>query len=392
MRLRAEGAVMSAHAAPREEVEVDVAIVGAGPGGSAAAAWLAAAGRRVLLVERSGFERPRAGESLPPGVQASLRELGAWDAFLALAPLPSFGTRAAWGPGAPFVHSHLATPFGQGWHVDRARFDALLATHAESRGARVCRGQRLRACEARPDGGWMLRLSPSDGHGDPPASMTVTARFVIDATGRASPLAAALGARHALFDRLVGLAARIEAADAPSQCYTLVETAPDGWWYSAPLPQGGLIALLMIDADLLTPADRHDAARWRRRMASAPETHARCGDGAVAWGPHVFPAMSQRSLRADRGCERPWLAVGDAALAVDPMTGSGVQRALRTGREAARAADRWLAGDAAALRQYEHERDRDCTIYLLERAGVYARETRWPESAFWARRRLRAAA
>jgi flavin-dependent dehydrogenase len=90
-------------------------------------------------------------------------------------------------------------------------------------------------------------------------------------------------------------------------------------------------------------------------------------------------------VRTD-GVRLRWLAVGDAALSVDPISGSGVIRALRTARAAADTAVASLSGDAAAIPQYENDRDEECTTYLTTRAGYYRIERRWAGSPFWDRR------
>jgi flavin-dependent dehydrogenase len=81
-----------------------------------------------------------------------------------------------------------------------------------------------------------------------------------------------------------------------------------------------------------------------------------------------------------------WLAVGDAALAVDPVSGSGVIRALRTARAAAETVLAVLAGDRAAIEDYEADRNKECTTYLIERLSYYGAESRWPSAPFWQRR------
>jgi 2-polyprenyl-6-methoxyphenol hydroxylase-like FAD-dependent oxidoreductase len=95
-----------------------------------------------------------------------------------------------------------------------------------------------------------------------------------------------------------------------------------------------------------------------------------------------------RLLRAP-GDRTRWLAVGDAALAVDPISGSGVVRALRTAVAAAGAARPALDGARDSLAAYDDDRNRECTAYLVERASYYAME-RWPGVAvLGAPRRLR---
>jgi flavin-dependent dehydrogenase len=358
----------------------DVAVVGAGPAGAATAYWLAREGCRVVLLERSRFEGPRVGESLAPGVQPLLRELGAWADFLALDALPSYGTRSAWGHARPDEHAHLSTPFLNGWHVDRQRFDAMLARHAAHAGAELRLGVRVSHCEAGK--GTTMRLQLADGG-------ELHAVFVVDASGRSSTLTRCFGARHAVFDRLVAVAAQFDAPEADAQCFTLVETVPQGWWYSAPLPQQRMVAMLMTDADLAPSAAGRDLAQWQLALRDAPLTQARLGPAreaqACRWGPRRFAALSQRHLRGD-AMRSPYLAVGDAALAVDPVSGSGVVRGLRTARAAADAVMQWRAGRPHALRDYEDARDGECSIYLQERADYYGDETRWAETPFWSRR------
>jgi flavin-dependent dehydrogenase len=113
----------------------DAAVVGGGPAGSATARRLALQGRTVVLLERSRFDRPRVGETLGPVVQPLLRDLGVWDRFLRLGALPSWGTRSIWGAPEPATHSHLMSGYGCGWHVDRLRFDRMLADAAVAAGA-----------------------------------------------------------------------------------------------------------------------------------------------------------------------------------------------------------------------------------------------------------------
>jgi flavin-dependent dehydrogenase len=50
----------------QSDATFEVAVVGAGPAGSMIAARLAVGGIRVLLVEATGFDRPRVGEFLSP--------------------------------------------------------------------------------------------------------------------------------------------------------------------------------------------------------------------------------------------------------------------------------------------------------------------------------------
>jgi flavin-dependent dehydrogenase len=358
--------------------EYDVAVVGAGPAGSATARRLAGWGCRVILLERSRFDAPRVGESLAPSATALLTDLGVWARFTGLRPLPSYGTRSVWGGPEPQSHSHLVSPYGCGWHVDRVAFDRMLAEAAADAGAEL---RYATTCvRVDRDNCWLLSVT----EGGRSAGEPVRARMLVDATGRAARIGRQLDGRPAAFDRLVGVAALLDGVDVAAEGFVLVETTPDGWWYSAPTAAGRMIGMLMTDADVCRSLRISVPGRWHQRLATTRLTAARVA-GSVVWGPRVFPAASQRLHRT--AYDARWIAVGDAALAVDPISGSGVVRALRTARAAATTVLAVLtSGDSRPIAAYEADRDRECTQYLRERAQYYGAERRWDSAPFWRRR------
>ncbi|HEX5158146.1 MAG TPA: FAD-dependent oxidoreductase, partial [Ktedonobacterales bacterium] len=110
----------------------DVAVVGAGPAGSAVATYLAREGRRVALVDRSVFPREKpCAEALSPAVEPLLAELGALDSILADQPARLRGFRV-YAPNGRFFQGDFAAThdangksiFETGLVVARLRLDA----------------------------------------------------------------------------------------------------------------------------------------------------------------------------------------------------------------------------------------------------------------------------
>lgn len=365
-------------AGPEDSGSFDVVIAGGGLAGAATAARLAAGGHSVALVERSRFDRPRIGETLAPSVSPLLRDLGVWDRFTALHPLPSWGLRSIWADSEPAVHSHLASAYGHGWHVDRQRVDGMLAGAAAATGAHLLTGVAVTGC--RYDGvTWRVVCT---------GGRLLHARVLVDATGRRSAVGRALGGRRIAFDRLVAVAASVPGHDVTEERYLLLEATEDGWWYTAPVPGNAMIGMLLTDADLCRAGGLTDRARWQARLTATRATAARLSEAPPQTDLWVHPAASHRLLRT--GDPRPWLAVGDAALAVDPLSGSGVTRALRMASSAALAVAHLLdhgntPAGATALMEYEAERDRECTAHLIERARHYGTVRRFA-TPFWTRR------
>jgi len=354
----------------------DVAVLGGGPAGTATALALK---RRhpelgVALIERSDYSNLRIGETLHPGVEPLLRELEAWEELASEGHLPAYGTRALWGSPQPVENEFLYHRNGRGWHLDRRRFDASLARLAERRGVALLTGTRVTG-QARSEGVWRLALA---GGG------AIETPFVVDATGRSATFARAHGARRILFDRLVGvfLFAMLRPGSEVDS-YTLVEAWEEGWWYSSRLPDGGVVVACMTDPDVVRRRWLGSLDRWLEQAGQAEHTAARLGQVEIRGGISIHSAGSHR---LDRFTGDGWLAVGDAALALDPLSSGGVFQALRSGLFAARAIADSLAGDPAGLAKHESFLTADFDGYLATRAEYYGREARWPESPFWRRR------
>src|SRR5262245_66421238 len=166
--------------------DIDVLVVGAGPAGATAALNLAPL-RQVALVDRRSRPGPRIGESLPPAARRLLTDMGLWESFSAQDHSPCYANRAAWGSAQPVETDFLRDPDGHGWHIDRAGFELWLRAVAVDRGALLLAPARLQSMEW--DGRrWHVGLATTAG------SIELMARLVIDAAGRAAPVAGRAGA------------------------------------------------------------------------------------------------------------------------------------------------------------------------------------------------------
>ena len=167
---------------------IDVAVVGGGPGGSAAATLLAQQGWRVVLLEREQFPRPHVGESLLPASLPILRDLGVLEAVAAAGFVRKLGATMVWGADPDpwswyFRETNRSYPHS--YQVERDRFDQLLLENAAAAGVDVRQGERVSSVEFLGGG---VRLQAE--------SSPVAARFVVDASGQAGLLARQLRLRQ----------------------------------------------------------------------------------------------------------------------------------------------------------------------------------------------------
>ncbi len=349
-----------------------MAVIGAGIAGCAAAIVLQRAGAAVHLFESGRRRDPAIGETLPGAARPLLRRLGLWDAFCAEDFLPAWGTVAAWGSPVPVVGDAILDPHGHGWQVARERFGALLRRSALAAGARpIAHGL---AAAGRRNGQWHLHTTSA-------AAESVSVDFVIDATGRSSGFARLVGSRRVQVDDLVCRSARFGGAGALTDVdtRTWIEACPGGWWYTARVPGAERVFAFLTDGDLLA-ADTHEANGFRAWLEKTYFMHRFVDQHGLRLvrGPDTGVARTSRLIEP---VGEAWLAVGDAALAFDPIAGQGMLTALVTGTSGAEAV---LNGTGA----YRLQLETIWQTFLNSRTASYASEERWPKAEFWARRSL----
>lgn len=350
-----------------------VAIIGGGPAGSACALTLAQQGvGEVLIVEAGDYTQFRIGESLPPPGNQLLQVLGVTPAFLAQANAPCHGSCSYWGSGRRGYNDALMHPLGHGWHLDRARFNRLLAEQAQQRGVQLLTATSLTASSPAANGGYTLQLATGQ------QSSIVHADFVVDASGPRAVFARQRGSRK--LDRLplVCLAMRFAApVHTCASGLTHLEAVEHGWWYGAHLPNGSLLLTFNSDAATIKQFRLQQPERWLAWLAATPNTAA-LTDGAVPLAMEVlsFPAPSYR-LDVLHGAD--WLAIGDAAAAYDPLTSQGIIKAISNGIAAARA----ISSNSRSVQACAHAVAADYQHYLSMRHTCYNWEQRWPAAPFW---------
>lgn len=357
--------------------EADVLIVGAGPAGTTAAINLAPF-CRVVLVESKTEITPRIGESLVPATRRLLADMGLLESFLAEGHEPWYGTRSVWGGPEPQEIDFLRDPDGHGWHLDRARFERWLREAAIAKGADLLSPATFDKLEH--DGQrWHVLLKTSDH------PIVISANLIIDAGGRAAPVARKLGIRTQVDDHLI--CAWIYGRDKNSEGrgLTYVEAVEDGWWYTAPLPGDRRVLAFHTDADLPSA----QIVRARKGLVECAGTVKELSVFLAAAG---FTPQSERgttaanSAKLELAASNNWLAVGDAAISFDPISSQGLLNSLFTALAAAEAADRHLRGNTLSLSQYSEIIEGIAEAYRHHLAFFYSTETRWPESPFWKRR------
>jgi flavin-dependent dehydrogenase len=342
----------------------DVAVIGGGPAGIVAARGLAALGHHVVVLAHP--RRHYAIEGVSERTANALRLAGCEKALGVLGPpRPRF---SSW--------NGAMTESGVEHLVERNRLDEALRADAEQAGVQVVDAR----CDGWEEGERGCRVTARHTTGE---ALVAEAGFVVEARGRAAPL-----------DR--ASAARGPATTALSRSWTpsgslrgsALASFERGWcWVAAPLAGPLHVQLVVSSGSDELLSRRGIEGFYESLLRNIPEPR-RWLDGAspcstvrardatpILGGPLVSP----RSLR-----------VGDAAFAVDPLSGQGLFEAVATALAAAPVVNTLLRrpDDCGLAEDFYRLRVTD-TFLRLARAGrdSYRAERRWSDSAFWRERR-----
>jgi geranylgeranyl reductase family protein len=337
-------------------MRADVVVVGAGPAGAATAILLAQQGIDAVLLDRAEFPRDKVcGEYLSPESARILDRLGVLQAVEARGARPLRGMRIHAPDGTTLIADYPRDGRWRGFRdqalaVRRRLLDALLVDRARTVGVRVL--ERMRAIDVRVEGGRLVGVvvePVGGGH----ARNVLSARLVVAADGRASVVVQRLGLRrpHPWLRRLA-LVADVEGVRCdPERAEAFV--APPVYAIMNP------VTATCVNLSLVVPAG--EARRRRGQLAryfdtTLPELAGlgRCLEGARRVGP--VRALGPLAYRVAPPRHGGVLLVGDAAGFLDPFTGEGVYRALRSAELAADAVGQELRGGDPSTRGGGHPR------------------------------------
>jgi geranylgeranyl reductase family protein len=318
----------------REGVEArlksDVAIVGAGPAGSAAAYFLARDGVDVLLLDQSSFPRDKVcGDGVGSRALAVMERmgLGPWvrsndflepETMLLAAPNGQIVTRSP--DRREFSYGHV---------IPRVQLDRALLDRAMTAGARVVEGVKVVSLERLRAGGVRLLCQGKNKN-----TVRVEARLVVAADGA-----------HASFTRNLGLIRRPPDLLAMRAYFdgvrgdpTLLEVNYErailpGYGWIFPIGDGRANVGVGVYASQVRSRALNLKGAFRSFVSESPRARARLSQARLISPARGYP------LRTGVGGTIPYadnvLIAGEAASLVSPLTGEGIATALESGELAA---------------------------------------------------------
>jgi FAD-dependent halogenase len=384
---------------PESVEDVDVVVVGGGPGGSTIASLVAMQGHRVVVLEKESFPRYQIGESLLPStIHGVCRLTGVAHDLAQAGFMLKRGGTMRWGSNPePWSFSFSVSPKMAGgtsfaYQVERSKFDKILLDHARRTGADV--RENCAVTDVASDGDRVSGVSYVDADGK---ECQIHANYVVDASGNKSRIYKHVGGSrmYSEFFRNLALFGYFEGGKRlppPDSGNILNEAFDSGWFWYIPLTETLTSVGAVVREDLASKVQGDPEEALQALIKESPLiSDYLAGAKRITDGRY-----GQLRVRKDYSYHntkfwRPGMVlIGDAACFVDPVFSSGVHLATYSALLAARSINSVLAqrvDEKAAFQEFEQRYRREYGVFyefLVSFYDIHVSES----SYFWSAKKV----
>lgn len=381
------------------EENVDVVVVGGGPGGSTLAALVAMRGHRVVVLEKESFPRYQIGESLLPstvrgvcgltGVAETLDEAGF---------VMKRGGTFRWGSNPePWTFSFSISPKMTGktshaYQVERSKFDKILLDHAGKLGADV--RERCTVTGVLEEDGRVCGVTYVDAGG---TESRLRARYIVDASGNRSSIHKHVGGTRNYSDffrslALFGYFRGGKRLPPPNSGNILCAAFQSGWFWYIPLSDEltSVGAVVRRDMAAKVQGDPEQALDALIQECPLIAEYLRGAERVTEGQYGQLRVRKDYSYHNTKFWTPGMVLIGDAACFVDPIFSSGVHLATYSALLAARSINSVLAGivdEQAAFDEFENRYRREYGVFyefLMSFYNMHVDEN----SYFWSAKKI----
>ncbi|WP_445454286.1 NAD(P)/FAD-dependent oxidoreductase [Flavobacterium sp. 25HG05S-40] len=352
-------------------INFDIIILGDGPAGCAAALTFESNGYAVAIVGSSKTDDFPTIESIDASVAEDLLGLHFNHEYLNEHHTPLYETISLWDSDEPIFKDSIYNAHGNGWTIDKLKFNKQLRSKCADRGIPIFKCDELEI-KRHPQKGWLLTCDLMSLHG----------LFLVDCSGRRRILLKKLSIPVQKYDSLIAINKIFDAAISDPSLALLIEADNQGWWYSSSFLNKKRIVSFFTNAKSDALKDNLIAPHFNHKLLSTQliSQHLKCYSDSDE-KPHVRYANSEISSEL---FGNDWICAGDAAAAFDPLSSQGVGTAIRMGIVAAKAASKFLENaDSTAMVQFRDNYRELFHNYLVQRNKFYSKVHHWPDSVFW---------
>ncbi|MBO3096886.1 NAD(P)/FAD-dependent oxidoreductase [Gelidibacter pelagius] len=318
-----------------KDVQVDVLIIGAGPSGCVAAAYLKKQGVNVKVIEKSVFPRFVIGESLLPRCMDHFEEVDLLDCLIA----QNFEVKT----GARFIKGDTICEFDFGekytegydwtWQAPRADFDYALTEELKRKGVDIAFKQEVISVEFNKDGS-----SQTTVKADNDETFEVHAKFIIDSSGYGRVLPRLLNLdKPSTIPEHSSIFSHVQELERPAGTegtfitFDVLDT--DTWFWVIPFSNGNTSIGFVGKTDFINSFEGTPEERLSEMLKESSYYYERFKDVDFLFEPKIIQNYS-KSVTQLYG--KGYALTGNSAEFLDPVFSSGVTFATESGLKAAK--------------------------------------------------------
>jgi len=327
----------------------DVIIIGAGPSGSVAAAYLKNQGNNVLVIEKQEFPRFVIGESLLPHCMDHLEEAGLLDAVKSIGFQKKTG--ATFYKGDTKCEFFFDEQYTKGWkwtwQVKRADFDKVLIDEAINKGVEVVFNAEVTDVKCSKDLQQVEYLNSEN------KTINVSSKFIIDASGYGRVLPkqfnlnepSSLPARGSIFMHVED---KNRTQKAGENIFVHSFNDNKSWFWAIPFADGNTSVGVVGDESLINDYSQNDGEKFKDFVQSFEGLNDRFKNVPLVFEPKVIQGYS---IGIKQMYGEGFVLCGNSTEFLDPVFSSGVTLATYTGLKAAKLVHQKLKGESVDFKK-----------------------------------------
>jgi flavin-dependent dehydrogenase len=288
----------------------DVFILGAGPAGLSAAIRLLDMGYAVGMLEQEQFPREQIGESLSPGIYNIFEYLNATHLLEDTAYGKNISAKVIWENKEQIYHR--SSQENGGTIVDRSKLDQELLKFAVSKGLFLIQPGKLKQ-SIHAQNGWILEMI------DNLIEVKIAAKIVLDARGRKGTL---LKERIHVAPSSIAAWTHIDSTFIFKE--TVIEAVEEGWLWGAPVSSNRYRIMAFTDSISL----KTDSSSSSHLLDLVNKTKL-----FSPFANKIESSFIETCSVTSYVCDNPWdkefIKIGEAAFTLDPLSSTGVEKAMR---------------------------------------------------------------
>lgn len=325
-------------------MKVDVLVIGAGPSGCVASAYLHQQGLNVKVVEKTTFPRFVIGESLLPRCMEHFEEVGLLEALKAA----NFEIKR----GARFLRDDIVCNFdfsdkhSEGWdwtwQVPRAEFDTILAKEVEKMGVTISFEHEVVAVDIADNGTSTTTIHDADGN-----PYQVEAKFIVDSSGYGRVLPRLLDLdkpssipEHSSIFGHVKDVNRPEGEEGTLITFDVLDK--DTWFWVIPFSNGDTSLGFVGKNEFIDSFEGDTSERLKTMFKQSDYYYERFKDAPLLFEPK---SIRNYSKAVTKFYGNGFVLTGNSAEFLDPVFSSGVTFATESALKSAKLISKQLKGE-----------------------------------------------